>query len=68
MRCDRLRPACLNCQAIAAVCSGYSSELIWMNASDAPVIPDTIRDVRQGRPTRNYLFTGTCWAVYEKGK
>lgn len=68
MRCDRLRPSCLNCQAIAVVCSGYSTELIWMNTPDTPAISDTIRDVRQGRPTRNYLFTGIGWTVYRERK
>ncbi|OQV10687.1 Fungal specific transcription factor domain-containing protein [Cladophialophora immunda] len=56
VKCDKVRPTCLTCRAVGAVCGGFSQELKWVEnpsgsgGGEASAHPE-------GHSVRRYLYT-----------
>ncbi|KAL2397512.1 hypothetical protein ABEF93_000140 [Exophiala dermatitidis] len=57
VKCDQVRPVCLTCQAVGAICDGFRTELKWVSESHGTGAKETVSQDLTSHTVRNHLFS-----------
>ena len=58
VKCDKVRPACLSCRAIGAVCDGFRQELKWVTNPESQGDKKGPKSDVHSHSARQHLYTG----------